>query len=259
MRWLRLLVAVGVAACSGFEEPEKLPTAILRVFAQPGDAGQDVATVEATFLNTPRAEYPDSRNVSDICQLTNLVSLPAGSLENVDAGDSVAFTTDAGTVFLYPRTDLVGNETYRPAAAFVNLTSGTAVTYAVPGAARGFPPTNFTGLTAPTITQLSPIPTATSAADSLVVTWAPVGDDSSRFEISLQFATEGSSVVSRQVLCGWRDDGRGEVPGNLLTEWATAAIRHIEVSRYRTVSRDLESGAVLYFLATYDLAPEPVP
>ncbi len=259
MRWFGPLVAVGITACAGLEEPEKFPTAVLRVFAQAGDAGQYGATVEATFLNTARAQYPDSRDVSDLCQLAGLVNLPVTSLENLDAGDSVAFTTDAGTVYLYPRTDLAGNEAYRPATALVSLTPGKPVTFAIPGAAGGFPGTALTALTAPVITQLSPIPTATSTSDSLIVTWALAGDDSSRFEISLQFATEGSTVLNRQVLCQWRDDGSGAIPGSLLTEWATTAIRRIEVSRYRTVLRDLESGAVLYFLATYDLTQEPVP
>lgn len=256
-RWV-LLLALGVAGCSGLEEPDAVPVGILHVFAQAGDAGQFVGWPEATFLKALRPELPDSRDSSDICQLADLISIPVGRVENLDAGDSIRFTTDEATVYLYPELDLAGNEHYVPEVAFVSLTPGAVVTFQIPGAG-GFPAAAFTALTAPALTQLSPIPRSTSVSDSVVVTWAPAGDDSTRFEISLQFATEGSTVVNRQVLCQWRDDGRGVIAGTLLTEWATTTVRRIEVSRFRTVQQDLASGAVLYFLATYDTVPEPAP
>ncbi|MBI2537987.1 MAG: hypothetical protein HYW06_13710, partial [Gemmatimonadetes bacterium] len=90
------------------------------------------------------------------------------------------------------------------------------------------------------------------------VTWAPVGDDSSRFEIALLFATENSTVLNRHVLCSWRDDGSGQIAGNLLVEWAVATLKRIEISRYRTVQRDLADG-VLYFIATFDTVPPVAP
>ncbi|HLB36485.1 MAG TPA: hypothetical protein VJL31_07935 [Gemmatimonadales bacterium] len=255
----KVLWPLVLAGCSGLAGPEKAPTGVLRVFAQAGDDGQYVGRPEATFLNTPLASFPDSRDPSDLCQLAALLTIPVGRVENLDAGDSIAFTADGGTAYLYPRADLGGNTVYLPPATFVSLTPGTAVTFQIPGAPGGFPAATFTGLTAPAITQLSPIPRASSASDSVVVTWAPTGDDSSRFEVSLQFATEGATSINRQVLCQWRDDGRAVIAGNLLSEWATTAMRRIEVSRFRAAQRDLGSGGVLYFLATYDMMPEPAP
>ncbi len=250
------LLAALVVGCSGLEPPQKVPTGILRVFSQAGGTGEFVGMPEATFLNAAPSTFPDSRQPTNLCQLADIVNLPVGTSENLDAGDSVAFTSDAGTSYLYPRLDLAGNESYLPATLFVSLTPGTAVTFDIPGAANGFPSTTFTGITAPAIRQLSSIPKTLSVSDSVVVTWAPAGDDSSAFEVALQFAGEVSAIVNRQVLCQWKDDGRGVISGALLSEWITATIRRIEVSRYRTVQRDLAGGGLLYFLATYDTVPE---
>lgn len=254
-RWLLgVLLAVG---CSGLEEPEAVPLAILRVFAQAGGVGQFVARPDAYFANSAPLEFPDSRLPSNLCQLADILSLPVGTVDNLDAGDSVAFDTDAGTHYLYPKLDLAGNEAYSPATSFVSLTPGTPVTFRIPGASGGFPAVTFTALTAPPITQLSQIPTSVLASDSVVVTWAPVGDDSTSFEVALQWATEASSVVNRQLLCQWKDDGRGVIAGAQLSEWITATIRRIEISRYRTFRQELQGGGLLYFLATYDTVPEP--
>ena len=254
-RWW--MVALLVAGCSGLEGPVAVPVAILRVFVQGGDAGQFLGRPEATFANAAAPEFPDSRLPSNLCQLADILNLPIGTVDNLDAGDSIAFDTDAGTTYLYPKLDLAGNEAYSPATSFVSVNPGSAVTFRIPGASGGFPAVTFTALTAPPITQLSHIPTSVLASDSVVVTWAPVGDDSSTVEVALQWATEASAIVSRQLLCQWKDDGRGVIAGAQLSEWITATIRRIEVSRYRTVQQDLEGGGLLYFLATYDTVPEP--
>jgi len=251
--------ALLVAACTGLEEPEKVPIAILRVFAQGAGTAQFVGRPEATFANAAAPEFPDSRLPADLCQLADILNLPVGTTDNLDAGDSIAFDSDAGTTYLYPKLDLAGNESYSPATSFISLNPGAAVTFRIPGATGGFPAVTFTAVTAPPITQLSQIPTSLLVSDSVVVTWAPVGDDSTSLEVALQWAAEASAVVNRQVLCQWKDDGRGVISGAILSEWITATIRRIEVSRYRTFRQDLLGGGLLYFLATYDTVPEPGP
>jgi hypothetical protein len=254
-----LVAALVVVGCSGLEEPEKVPIGILRLFAQDAGGGESAGRPDATFVLAAPSAFPDSRQPSDLCQLADLVNLPVGTADNLDAGDSLAFITTLGTTYLYPKLDLAGNESYSAAMALLSLTPGAAVTFQIPGAQGGFPAATFTALTAPAVTELSPIPTSLLVSDSVVVTWAPVGDDSSSFEVALQWATEASSVVNRQLLCQWRDDGRGVITGSLLSEWITATLRHIETSRYRTFRKELEGGALLHFLATYDLSPEPAP
>ncbi len=246
-----VLAALAAAACSKLQEPPSLPTAILHVYAQPGGVGQ----LEAVFVGAPPAQFPDSRSPGGACQLADLANLPVGTVSNVDAGDSVAFISDSGTAYLYPTFDPLGNESYVPATSLVRLTPGTAVSFVIPGAAGGFPATSFTAITAAEITQLTFLP----GSDSMVVTWGPAGDDSSSFEVALQYGTEDATTANRQVLCQWRDGGKGVIPGGLLAEWTTAVVRRIAVSRYRTFREDLAGGEVLFFLATYDLTPDVGP
>jgi hypothetical protein len=101
---------------------------------------------------------------------------------------------------------------------------------------------------------LSPIPASPPTDQPLAVSWTPVGDAGSRFEISLQYALEGSAQPDQHILCAWRDDGAGEVRGELLTGWANSDLRRIAVTRYRT--ERLEIGErVLFLLATFDSVP----
>jgi hypothetical protein len=250
-----LLAALVVMGCSKLEEPQKIPTAILHLYAQSGG----LARPEGIFVTAPPQGFPDSRAPIGGCSLADLLNLPVGTLSNLDAGDSIAFISDSGTTYLYPQLDLAGNESYLPIPSFVPLTPGSAVTFQIPGAADGFTSTTFTALTAPAITQLSTIPGTVAVSDSVIVTWSPAGDDSSGVEVALQYGTEDATVPNRQVLCQWKDVGRGVIQGSILSEWTTALIRQIEVSRYRTSQRELAGGGLLFFLATFDLKPQPGP
>jgi len=249
------LAALAALACSKLEEPPKVPTAILHLYAQSGGVGRP----EGIFVTAPPQDFPDSRLPIGGCSLADLINLPVGTLSNLDAGDSVAFISDSGMTYLYPKLDQAGNESYQPIPSFVPLTPGSAVTFLIPGAAKGFASTTFTALTAPAITQLSTIPGTVPVSDSVIVTWSPAGDDSSGIEVALQYGTEDATVPNRQVLCQWKDVGRGVVQGAILSEWSTALIRQIEVSRYRTTRQDVPNGGLIFFLATYDLKPQPGP
>jgi len=250
-----LLAALAAVACSKLEEPQKVPTAILHLYAQSGG----LARPEGIFATAPPQDFPDSRVPNGGCSLADLLNLPVGTLSNLDAGDSIAFISDSGTTYLYPKLDLAGNESYLPVPSFVPLTPGSAVTFQIPGAADGFASATFTALTAPAIAQLSAIPGTVSVSDSVIVTWSPAGDDSSSIEVALKYGTEDATVPNRQVLCQWKDVGRGVIQGSILSEWTTALIRQIEVSRYRTTQQDLPGGGLVFFLATYDLKPQPGP
>ncbi len=252
-----LVLVLALAGC-GISEPSGIPTGVLRVFARSDDGGQYVASPEATFFKGSLDGFPDSRATSDSCVITNLLTTTLNPPISLDAGDSVAFITGGLSVSLYPTTDIAGTTSYVPPAGPVSLTPGAAVTFEIPGAAQGFPAATLTSLTAPSFTSLSPVPGAPPVDRPLTVTWTPVGDDSSRFEIALKFATENSQVINRHVLCNWRDDGSGQIAGNLLAEWSAATIKRIEVSRYRTLQRDLVDGA-LYFIATFDTVPAVAP
>lgn len=251
------LWVVLLAACSGLGTPETAPFGFLQVLTR-AQAGVPSTHPEATFMNAVPTGYPSSRDTTDLCGVTDIASSGLSTQQSLDAGDSVAFTSDYGTVYLVPTFDILGNTTYQPQTASVGVTPGTEVTFQIPGASGGFPEASMSALTPPALTEVSAIPTSVAASDSMVVTWAPPGDDSSRIEVVLQYGASGIPVVNRQVLCQWRDDGRGVIAGNLLVGWSSAALRQAQVTRFRTAREVLGSGPVLYFIATYDTLP-PLP
>ena len=250
--WVVLL-----AACSGLGTPETAPFGFLQVLTQAKD-GVPASLPEASFLNAVQSGYPSSHDTTDFCAVSNLASGGFSTQESLNAGDSVAFTSDRGTLYLFPVLDILGNTSYQPRVASVQVTPGSPVSFDVPGAPGGFPQASLSALTPSAFTQVSTIPTSVPVADSLVVTWAPVGDDSSRIELSLQFGASGAPTRDRQVFCQWRDDGRGVIQGTLLTEWSGAVLRRSLLTRFRTSREVLGSGPVLYFIATYDTLP-PLP
>jgi hypothetical protein len=250
--WLLL-----AAACTGINQPQTSPFGFLQVVTR-AQAGQPVSVPTATFENTTQSGYPNSRDTTNSCAVSDMTGGVTSGQESLDAGDSVAFTSDRGTVYLYPVSDFLGTTSYRASTNSVSLTPGTEVTFEIPGAPGGFPAATLSALTAPAFTELSPIPTSVAVADSMVVTWAPPGDDSSRIEVALQYGAAGIPLVNRQVLCQWRDDGRQAIAGSLLVEWSRASLRQVQVTRFRTARQVVGAEPVLYFLATYDTLP-PVP
>jgi hypothetical protein len=247
-----------VAACTGISEPQTSPSGFLQVVTQ-AQSGQRASIPTATFVNAAQSGYPNSRDTTNFCALSDVPGGAVSGLESLDAGDSVTFTSDRGTVYLYPVTDLVGTTSYRPRSGSVSLTPGSLVTFEIPGAAGGFPAATLSAPTAPALADLSPIPATVAASDSMVVTWGPPGDDSSRIEVVLQYGSAGVPAVNRQVLCQWRDDGRQAIAGTLLGEWSRASLRQVQVTRFRTARQAVGLDRFLHFLATYDTIPAPSP
>lgn len=250
--WVALL-----AACSGLGTPETAPFGLLQVFTR-AKGGAPVASPQATFFNAVQSGYPNSRDTANVCAVSDIPGGGLSTLESLDAGDSVGFIWEGGTTYLFPTIDVLGNTSYVPRVASVTLTPGSDVTFEIPGAPGGFPQSSLTAATPPAFTDVSSIPASVPAADSMVVTWAPVGDDSSRIQLLLQYGAANVPVMNRQVLCQWRDDGRGVIRGTLLTEWSSASLKKVQLTRFRTAREVLGPGPVLYLIATYDTLP-PLP
>jgi hypothetical protein len=244
-----------IAACGNIlEELPKTQTGVVNVFVR-SVAGQYVARPEAVFVLSTDAPTAESRATADTCRIGEVLTtrtLPSG-LAFLDAGDSIALDVEGTTVYLRPVTNL-GYTSYVLATADVSFTPGAGVSFAIPGATDGFPAATISSLTPPALETLSPIPAIPPLDQPLAVTWTPVGDDSSRFEIALQYAVEDATLPNRQILCEWRDDGGGTVPPELLAEWVTSVVRRVEVTRYRT-RREVVGEAVLLLLATFDSVP----
>jgi len=176
----------------------------------------------------------------------------------VNAGDSILFDAAGSATIVLRPINQFGVIVYAAEPSEVGFSPGTEVSFTVPGAPGGFPESEITSLTPSAITSLSPIPSRPSLEQPLTVSWEPAGDDSSRFEVLLIYAAQGSSTYDQQVVCEWRDDGAGVIRSELLGGWALSEDQRIEITRYRTQRQDL-GGAFLLLLATFDTLPPIAP
>lgn len=254
---LAAVLATGVAGCGDPLSTETVPTGVLSLFTR-SESGTYVARPQAVFALAGTAPIADSRLTVDTCQLGDYV--PGGAipgLEQMDAGDSIVFTAEADTRILRPSSQF-GIVVYAADPAELDFVPGTAVSFSIPGAPGGFPAAEISSLSPPALTSLTPISTRPSLADTLAITWEPLGDDSSRFEVLLLYATPGAVDFNQQLVCDWRDDGTGFIRPELLGGWAASEVQRIEVTRYRT-QRQTIGDAVLFLLATFDSVPSVAP
>jgi len=231
-----------------------VPTGLLTVLSRSVD-GKYVARPEAAFVYSADGPSGDSRSTVDTCQVGDYdprIRTP----EQLDAGDSIVFIAGTDTTILRPA-NRFGITVYAADPQDVDFVPGTAVSFAIPGGG-GFPAAEISSLTPPVLSALTPIPGQPSLTEPLTLTWGPVGDDSSRVEVILLYAAQGSLDFDQQVICDWRDDGSGTVRPELLGGWAVSEIRRIEVTRYRT-QRHVLGDAVLYLLTTFDSVPPVAP
>ncbi len=245
-------VAIAAMACSDLDvSQDGQPGGILAVYARSVN-GQYVARPQAQFAFIAAPPTADSRSSLDTCVAGTYdprFTIP----EQMPAGDSVVFVAGSETHVLRPD-DQFGAIVYASDPEEIPFGPGTKVTFTVPGVAGGFPAAALSSLTPAAITSLSPILAEPPLTEPLTVTWEPVGDDSSRFEVLLLYAVQGSQIINRAVACDWRDDGSGTIPAGVLGGWATSEDRQLEVSRYRTARRMI-GDTLLYFIGTFDTLP----
>lgn len=256
--WCRALLpgALVSAAVACWEEPEipaDTPTGLLTVFGKSVDGGY-VVQPEGVFVRTPNPPTADSRLAPDSCAAGEYEPQVIGAVPDLNAGDSILVTFGDVTAVMRP-VNRFGFNQYVLAHDTVSYTPGTTVRFVIPGASGGFPAATISSVMPLPVTGISPIPAQPATTEPLVVTWEPAGDGSTTFELLLLYSLEGTTEFNQQVVCWWRDDGEGAIPGQLLQGWALSEFqRRIEVTRYRT-ERQVIGENVLYLLATFDTVP----
>lgn len=243
-----------MVACGDAAIPSAAVTVgVVTLFARSTD-GNYVARPEGLFALASGPPTVDSRSTVDTCQVADYVPQSTSmSVVQVDAGDSLVFAVGAATTLLRP-IKRFGITVYAAQPADVGFVPGMEVTFTIPGAPGGFPETTISSLTPAALTSLTPISSRPPLDQPLDVAWGPAGDDSSRFEMLLIFARQGTTEFNEQVVCDWRDDGTGVIRAQLLGGWSLSEAQRIEVSRYRTQRREM-GDTTLLLLATFDTVP----
>lgn len=249
------VAALAVTGCvsNPLDAPTSIPTGVLSVSARSaGD--QYVLTPQAVFVASSSVILVDSRSTVDTCRVAELPTPDASpNADYLDAGDSIGFDLAGTTRYLKPM-DQSGVITYALGVPDVPFMPDDEFTFDIPGGS-GFPAATISSSLAPVLTTLSPIPASPPTDQPLTVSWAPVGDAASRFEISLQYASVFATELDVHVLCAWRDDGAGVIRGDLLAEWAVSNLRRVAVARYRTERMQIGQRD-LFLLARFDSVPE---
>jgi hypothetical protein len=248
-----LLTPLALAACL---EPEPIPqTNIgfipLRTVVSTNDT---ILSPEAFFFRTDPQGLPTSRVLTDQCLVTAYPTptLGGGLPRFLDAGDSVAVSTAADTMYLFPTIGLDG-ESYVPRQTDqFPFHPGESVTITVPGTPGGFASGTISVTTVRGF-AFGPIEPQPPAGEPLELTWSPAGDDDTMIRLWLQYGV-GRLEPNEQIFCSLVDDGAAEVPSLHLTDWRTAMTgsRRYEAERWRIARKEV-TGGVLLALSVFEI------
>lgn len=236
---LSLIGLVALSACLNTDAPTRRDDGYIAVNLPATEQGG--ATAKALFFVDPGGLrfLPNSRFPADTCGIRPFAPgsgplVPLG-VQYLFAGDSITMQTDSATAFLMPSASPDGSISYELSGQdAVPITPGSEVTFSIPGAPDGYPPSTLAGLTAGPYT-LGPIDTLPDETVGLSISWSPAGDDSSAVNLSLQYATQGSSVLDEQIFCSLRDDGAYMIPARLIDGWrSSTGPRHVDSYRWRS-------------------------
>lgn len=245
-----LLAPVVLAACL---EPDPVPEANYGVIALDAivTSTDTVLAPEAIFYRSRLATIPTSRISDNACQIATFPSEGTAITPPrfLDAGDSVAVSTDATTLFLFPTAD-ANREFYAlQDGQTLPFTPGELVTITVPGAPGGY--ANGT-ISTPTVRgfTLDTVASAPPADSGLTLRWTPAGDDSTKMLVQLTYGINQPDP-NQQIFCELVDDGEFTIPTFLVTQWRTATTgsRAVVAARWRVAARQVNDGVLVVISA----------
>lgn len=259
--WLRALAALlalgAVGACGSDLSTNTTPLSygILTVgdSATAASGSRSVRPV-GLFYVADRQTLPNSLSALDSCVVTTIGTEGTAPVTYVSAGDSVAVAVGDTTAYLLPQAASGATSYVLRGTDALSYTPGDLFTFAVPGTAGGFPSGTVS------IVSVQPLSidsvAVTPPADSdMIVTWDAGGDDSTRVNVFLRYASIAGTAPDQQIFCSWVDDGSGTVPAVTASRWRTASASGREASAFRwRTSRVLADSAVLLGVARFDVS-----
>lgn len=233
---------------------------VIQVFATANSEGELVAQPRAEFFFARGFSHPNSRSATDTCFIAPYTStLPPRSATYMFAGEHIQLEAGGETHLLVPRTEDWRILYELPEGSTLRVQPGQRLTFTVPGDPNGFPPMVISSLIGPATTTITGIPSLPADDEPIPVDWSPVGDDSSKVELAMRYASPSALGLDSQIICDWPDNGSNSVPANLLTGWRLAgSAQQIEFTRYRTQTENSDE-ATLFLIAAIYSHPIPVP
>lgn len=258
--WLLSLVATAfVAACDNALEgiSQQGTWGFITVSAQKSPAGAHFADAEGLFFKGNLAAVPNADFTADTC--ADVVLTEGNNLSGVtylDAGASVSATI-GGVANALNRTNTAEGIAYQPASP-IAFNPGDSIVVSVAGVAGGFPGGTIRAKTAeafnfPTIN----VPAGTEA---IQLNWTEPQDPRSAMVVSLRYATSTDpSILSRNVLCTFIDDGVDSIPFRWHQNWSSSGgARAVVATRLRTNYVAAGEGN-LGVISTYQVPTPPHP
>jgi hypothetical protein len=238
-RWIWILPAVAtafIAACdNSLQDISALGTwGFVTISAQKSATGAHFADAEGLFFKGNLAAVPNADFTNDTCadvffsEGNNLVGVTY-----LDAGPSVA-TTLGGVAQSLDRTPTAEGIAYHPASP-IAFNPGDSIVVNVTGVSGGFPSGTIRAKTAEAFEFPTDIPVP-AGTEAIQLTWTAPQDPRSAMIVSLRYATvTNPSVLTRNVLCTFIDDGVDSIPFRWHQNWSTSeGVRAVVATRLRT-------------------------
>ena len=229
------------------------------VGAQKNAAGAHFANAEGLFFAGNLAAVPNADFTTDTC--ADVLLNEGNNLFGVtylDAGPSVT-TTIGGVAGVLERTTTTQGLAYLPPGGPPPFTPGDSIVVNVPGVSGGFPAGSIRAKTAEAFAFPADIPIP-AGTEAIHLNWTTPQDPRSAMDVSLRYATTQSpTVLSRNVLCTFVDDGADSIPFRWHSNWSSSqGTRAVVATRLRTNYVAAGDGN-LGVISTYQVPTPPRP
>lgn len=229
----------------------------INIAARKTGAGTHVTSPDAFFFKARLSGVPNASFAVDSCN--DVAFSPDDDLTGVtylDAGEGLPIRL-AGREDTLRRVQTATSTTYSlsGASAPFTYTPGDSVVVKVPGSVGGFPTAEIRAKTAEAF-AMDPV-VAPDGSDPIQLRWTAAHNLESAMVLSLRYASGTSSVLNRQVLCTYQDDGIDSIPFRQYQTWKTGGgTKEVVATRLRTAF--VAAGdAVLEVVSTYQVPTPP--
>jgi hypothetical protein len=260
--WLMPVAATAlIAACDNALEGINTQGTwgFVTVGAQKNATGAHFANTEGLFFAGNLAAVPNADFTTDTC--ADVLLNEGNNLFGVtylDAGATVA-TTIGGAPVELERVTTTQGLAYVPADGSPPYTPGDSIIVDVTGASGGFPAGSIRAKTAEAFAFPADIPIP-AGTEAIQLNWTQPQDPRSAMVVSLRYATTTNpTVLTRNVLCTFVDDGVDSIPFRWHSNWSSSqGTRAVVATRLRTNYVAAGDGN-LGVISTYQVPTPPRP